>query len=79
VKLFFSSSRKHISWDEAKKIAYHSPLSHFSLSSMYEVIGEAVLPNNSKQLSFTYKVVHEVVFHKKNSFTSEAELCQTGP
>jgi hypothetical protein len=32
---------------------------------MYEVIGEAVLPNNSKQLSFTYKVVHDVVFQKK--------------
>jgi hypothetical protein len=32
---------------------------------MYKVIGEAVLPNNSKQLSFTYKVVHDVVFQKK--------------
>jgi hypothetical protein len=28
-----------------KKIAYCSSLSHFSISSMHEVVGEAILPN----------------------------------
>jgi hypothetical protein len=32
----------------------------------------------SNQLSFTEKVAHEVVF-LKNSFASEAELCQRRP
>jgi hypothetical protein len=44
VKLFFSS-HKDLSWNEAEKIAYPSSLPHFSLLSMHEAIGEAVLPN----------------------------------
>jgi hypothetical protein len=46
VKLFFSYSQKDMSWDEAEKVAYFSSLPHFSLSSMHEAVGEAVLPNN---------------------------------
>jgi hypothetical protein len=34
-----------MSWDEAEKIAYDCFLPHFSLLSMYEVVGEAILPN----------------------------------
>jgi len=29
-----------------KKVAYPSSLTHFSLSSMHEAVGEAVLPNS---------------------------------
>jgi hypothetical protein len=38
-----------------KIVAYPSSLPHFSLSSMHEAVGEAVLPNSffPKQLSFT--------------------------
>jgi len=45
MKLFFFFSHKDMSWDEAKKVAYCSSLPHFSLSSMHEVVGEAILPN----------------------------------
>jgi hypothetical protein len=46
VKLFFFSSHKDMSWDEAKKnsLLQLSP-PHFSLSSMHKVVGEAILPN----------------------------------
>jgi len=46
MKLFFFSSYKDISWDEAeKKVAYYSSLSLISLSTMHEVVCEAILPN----------------------------------
>jgi hypothetical protein len=35
-----------MSWDEAeKKVAYRSSLPHFSLSTMHEIVSEAILPN----------------------------------
>jgi hypothetical protein len=34
-----------MNWDEAEKIAYCSSLPYFSLSSMHEVVSEAILPN----------------------------------
>jgi len=41
VKLFFFSSHKDMSWGEAEK----SSLLQLSLSSVYEVVGEAILLN----------------------------------
>jgi len=35
-----------MSWDETEKVAYTSSLPYFSLSSMHEAVGEAVLPNS---------------------------------
>jgi hypothetical protein len=51
MKLFFFSSHKDISWNKAEKIAYYSSLSHFSLSSMQEVVGEAILPNTFSKVA----------------------------
>jgi len=47
---------------------------------MHEVVDEAVLPNSFFQNSATspQKLLMKL-FSKENSFTSEAELCQTGP
>ena len=45
VKLFFSSSHKYISWMKLEKSSLLQLLPHFSLSTMYEVVGEAILPN----------------------------------
>jgi len=44
VKLFFFS-HKEMSWMKLKKVAYCSSLPHFSLSSMHELVDEAILPN----------------------------------
>jgi len=44
-KLFFFFSRKDM-WDEVEKSSLlQLSLPHFSLSSMQEVVGEAILPN----------------------------------
>jgi len=52
VKLFFPSSHEKVGM-KLKKVAYYSSLTHFSLSTMHEVVGEAILPNTfSKQLNF---------------------------
>ena len=40
-----------MSWDEAEKVAYCSYLPHFSLSSMQEVVGEAILPNTFSKVA----------------------------
>jgi hypothetical protein len=45
VKLFFFSSHKDMSGDEAEKVVYCSSLPHLSLLSMHKVVGEAILPN----------------------------------
>jgi len=48
VMLFFNALTKEWIEVKLKKIAFYSSLSlaHFSLSAMYEVVGEAVLPNS---------------------------------
>jgi len=79
IKLFFSPSHKNMSWDEAEKKAYTSSLPYFSLSSMHEVIGEVVLPNSFSKTTQLHLESCSRSFLLKNSFTSEAELCQTGP
>ena len=59
MKLFLFFSHKDMSCDEAKKVAYCSYLPHFSLSSMQEVVGEAILPNIfSKTVQLHLKVAH---------------------
>ena len=40
-----------MSWDEAEKVAYPSSLPHFSLLSMHEAVGEAVLPNSFSKIA----------------------------
>ena len=68
-------------WVEMKlqKVAYLNSFPHFSLSSMYEVVGEAVLLNIfSKTVQLHLKSCLWSCF-QKNSFTSEVELCQTSP
>jgi len=45
VKLFFHSSHKNISWMKLEKNSLLQLLPHFSLSTMHEVVGEAILPN----------------------------------
>jgi hypothetical protein len=48
-----------------KKVAYPSSFTYFSILSIHEVVGEAILLNNFlKQLRFIYKVVYEVFFKK---------------
>jgi len=50
-----------------KKVAYCSSLLHFFLSSMHEVVGEAILPNTFfKQLSFIRKLLMKL-FSKKTA------------
>ena len=45
VKLFFPSSHKDISWMKLKKSSLLQLLPHFSVSTMHEVVGEAILSN----------------------------------
>jgi len=45
VKLFLLSSHKDISWMKLEKSSLLQPLPHFSLSTMHEVVDEAILPN----------------------------------
>jgi len=45
LKLFFSSPHKNISWKKLEKSSLLQLLSHFSLSTIHEVVGEAILPN----------------------------------
>jgi len=59
VKLFFSSSHKDISWDEAEKSSLlQLSLSHFSLSTMHEVVCEAILPNTFSKTAQLHKESH---------------------
>jgi len=44
-KAVFPSSHKYISWMKLEKSSLLQLLPHFSLSTMYEVVGEAILPN----------------------------------
>jgi hypothetical protein len=47
-----------MSWDEAKKkVAYCSSLPHFSLSTIHEVVGEAILPNNFSKTAQLYAFI----------------------
>ena len=75
VKLFFPFSHKDISWMKLEKSSLLQLLPHFSLSTMHEVVGEAILPNSSA--SSRKSLIK--LFSKKNSFTSEVEVCQTSP
>jgi len=53
VKLFFLSSHKDISWMKLEKSSLLQFLPHFSLSTMHEVAGDAILPNTfSKTAQF---------------------------
>jgi len=45
VKLFFPSSHRDISWMKLEKSSLLQLLPHFSLSTMHEVVGKAILPN----------------------------------
>jgi hypothetical protein len=75
--IFLLLSQRH-ELDEAEKVVYSSALSHFFLSSMYKIIGEAILPNNFFKTAKLYlESCSRSFFFKKNNFTSEAELCQT--
>jgi hypothetical protein len=66
-----------MSWDETKKLVYCTSLPHFSLSSMHEVVGEAILPNTFFQnSSASSRKLFIKLFSKKNNFTSKVELCQ---
>jgi hypothetical protein len=63
---------------KAEKIAFHNALPHFSpqqcMNCWWNRFAKYFFP---KQLSFTEKAAHKIVFQKK-SFTIEAKLCQTG-
>jgi len=54
VKLFFSSSHKDISWNEARKKIVYCSFFLISLSTMHEVVGETILSNifSKTQVSF---------------------------
>jgi hypothetical protein len=54
VKLLFFFSHKDMSWDETEKMAYPSSFPYFFLSSIYEVVDEAVLPNNFFKIAQLY-------------------------
>jgi hypothetical protein len=57
-----------MSWDEAEKIAYCSSLSLISLSSIHEVVGEAILPNTfSKTTQLRLESWSESHFLKKTA------------
>jgi hypothetical protein len=46
---------------------------------MYEVVGEAILPNHFSKTAQLHLESHSSSYFLKNSFTSEVELCQTTP
>ena len=58
VKLFFPSSHKDISWMKLEKSSLLQLLPHFSLSTMHEVVGEAILPNTFPKTAQLYLESH---------------------
>lgn len=72
--MFDTASPTGFERGEAKQIAFHSSVSHFPLSAMYEAASEAVLPNSL--LASPRKLLMKLF--SKNNFTGEIEPCQTG-
>jgi len=50
MKMFFPSSHKDISWNEAEKSSLLQ-LSISFFSTMHEVVGEAILPNTFSKIA----------------------------
>lgn len=66
MKLFFSSSHKDMSWNVAKKIAYHSFISYIIIILFIIPLCEVVLPNTYFKITqLQQKVTHEAILKKK--------------
>jgi len=62
-----------------KKVAYCSSLPHFALSTMHEVVDEAILSNTFSKTAQLHLESCSWSYFLKKQLTNEVELCQTSP